>query len=439
MSGNGKEQYLEAFMGTLKSIIGKMLPRNLKQWRSIQYRSIKYRRIINNTYSHYNDVEKIISKRGDTPLRVASYVVFDATFGASDLFDLMLADTKKYSSKIVVIPDISRGKKHQIEQYNKTKNFFKGKYGEDCVIDGWNQETDEYYDLSNQFDIVYLANPYDAMVHEYHGVEFLSQKNVLPIYISYGCMPDNNGCKMIMPHLEISLFWKVFADNEMSYNDYKKYELAKGKNVVLSGYAKMDSLVKFTAKKSERKRIIIAPHHTVNYPEFPLSNFVEYADYFLNLPELFPQVDFIFRPHPLLFTNMVNAGLWTERQVEDYIAGVQKAGMLYSTGGDYLDIFVNSDAMIHDCSSFVVEYLYTGKPCCFMAKKNYKKIFATLGKSCLKNYYMAFNTQQITNFIQDVIIDGNDSLKNKRENYAKEHLALNYPNVSEKILKEITI
>lgn len=201
----------------------------------------------------------------------------------------------------------------------------------------------------------------------------------------------------------------------------------------------MDSLVKFTEKKSERKRIIIAPHHTVNYPEFPLSNFVEYADYFLKLPKLFPQVDFIFRPHPLLFTNMVNAGFWTNDQVQEYIEKIKQNGMIYSVGGDYFDIFVNSDAMIHDCSSFVVEYLYTGKPCCFMAKKNYKKIFSTLGKTCLKNYYMAFNTQQITEFIENVIIKGKDELKTKRENYAKENLALNYPNVSKKILEEIII
>ena len=113
--------------------------------------------------------------------------------------------------------------------------------------------------------------------------------------------------------------------------------------------------------------------------------------------------------------------------------------MIYSVGGDYFDIFVNSDAIIHDCSSFVVEYLYTGKPCCFMAKKNYKKIFSVLGKSCLKNYYLAFDKEQITDFIENVVINGNDKLKKKREIYAAKNLALNYPNVSKKILSEISL
>jgi len=426
-------------MGTVKQLIGKMLPKDLKQSLSIKYRSIRYKKLIDLTYAHYAEVEQKIKQRDNAPLRVASYVVFDSSFGAYDLFDLMFADAKTYSAKIVIVPDVARGISHQKEQYEKTKKFFLNKYGEANVLDGWNPETDEYIDYSDNFDVIYLANPYDAMVHKLHGIGYLSTKEVLPIYISYGCMPDNYGCKVIMPKLEISLFWKVFADNKMSYKDYKKYELAKGRNVVLSGYAKMDSLIKFSERNSEKKRIIIAPHHTVNDPGFPLSNFLKYSDYFLKLPEMYPHIDFIFRPHPLLFTNMVNAGFWTNEQVEEYIAAIQKAGMVYSVGGDYFDIFVNSDAMIHDCSSFVVEYLFTGKPCCFMAKKNYKKIFATLGNSCLKNYYLAFDEQKISEFIENVIISGKDELKEKREAYAKEYLALNYPKVSQKILEEITI
>ena len=136
---------------------------------------------------------------------------------------------------------------------------------------------------------------------------------------------------------------------------------------------------------------------------------------------------------------MVKEGYWTNNQVQEYIEKIKQNGMIYSVGGDYFDIFVNSDAIIHDCSSFVVEYLYTGKPCCFMAKKNYKKIFSSLGKSCLKNYYLAFNTQQIIEFIQNVVIDEKDKLKQKRELYATKCLAVNYPNVSKRILEEISL
>ena len=412
-----------------------MLPDNLKRC----IKRLRCKSLIKSTYKHYSEIEEEIKNRNQKNLRFAVYVVYDSTFGAYDLFDLMRSDLSHYVSRIVVVPDVSRGKEHMVKQYYETKSFFIKKYGSEFVLDGWNERENKFVDHSDEFDVIYLANPYDLMVDKVHGISYLSTKNVLPIYISYGCMPDNYGCKIIMPMKEISLFWKVFADNKMTYKDYCRYELAKGKNVVLSGYAKMDALARFKEKKRDKKRIIIAPHHTINNPALPLSNFLEYQDFFLELPKLFPQIEFIFRPHPLLFINMVNEGYWNTTQVNEYIKKIKDNGIIYSVGGDYFDIFVNSDAMIHDCSSFVVEYLFTKKPCCFMAKKNYKKIFSSLGKSCLKNYYLAFNTQQIIKFIQNVVIGEKDKLKQKRELYSTKCLAVNYPNVSKRILEEISL
>lgn len=404
-----------------------------------KYNAIKYRRLIQKTHEHYQDIVERLKKRDAQPLRFAAYVVYDSSFGAYGLMDLMLEDPEHYSPKIVICPDVSRGEHQLHEQYQKTKDFFVQKYGSDHIVDGYDKDTKTFFDVSSQFDVIYCVNPYDAMVHKYHGVRYLSTTHVLPVYMSYGFMPDNYGCKIIMPILEISLFWKVFAETEFSYKDYQKYELYKGRNVVLTGYAKMDSLNKFKRNNYSKKRIIIAPHHTITNKALPLSNFLELSDFILELPKRYPDIDFIFRPHPLLFTNMVNEGFWTNEQVDKYISDVKSLGMVYSYGGDYFDIFVNSDAMIHDCSSFVGEYLFTGKPCCFVSKKNYKKVFASLGLACLANYYIAFNKQDILHFIDDVVVSGNDPLKDKRCKFAESNLAINYPNVSKILLEEISI
>lgn len=400
-------------------------------------RIINYELIIK-TQRHYKDVYMEL-KKSNKKLRVASYVVFDSSFAGYELMKLMLIQQDKYEPKIVVIPDTSRGREHMIKQYNETKDFFIKKYGRNYVENGYDENTNEFLDLSDNFDIIYLANPYDSMVHEYHGIRYLSKKKVLPIYISYGCMPDKYSYHHIISLLEISLFWKVFADNIFSYKDYKKYSLNSAKNVVTIGYAKMDSLRYSNSKKQEKKTIVICPHHTINYEELPLSNFLEYKDFILELPDLYPNVDFVFRPHPLLFVNMVREGYWSKEDVQNYITTLREKNIEYSTGGDYFDIFLNSDGMIHDCSSFIVEYLYTLKPCCFVAKSNYKKILSKLGLACLKNYYLAFNREQIIEFIENVIIKGNDTLRYKRIRFTKKHLLLNYPKVSNRILEEIDL
>ena len=353
--------------------------------------------------------------------------------------NLMLLEPAKYSCKIVIIPDISRGIEHMIEQYKNTKAFFVNKYGQEYVVDGYDINNNKFIDASEYFDIIYFANPYDSMVNELHSIKYLSQKNILPIYLSYGCYVDKYSYQEVMPLLELSLCWKIFADNKYTFNDYKNYELIHGKNVILSGYAKMDSLIKYQKNTTDKKIIIIAPHHTISMQLLPLSNFLHNYNFIIELAKKYPQVQFIFRPHPLLFTNMVNEGYWTKDQVNQYIKKLQSLGMIYSVGGDYLDIFVQSDAIIHDCSSFIVEYLYTNKPCCFFAKKNYKNILSTLGKKCLKHYYIAFNQDQICTFIDHVINNKTDILAKKREIFVRKKLAVSYPNSSQKILDEIYI
>ena len=433
-------------MELLKNIIKIYCPNFIKQiyndYCSYKERQNKYyinSALIKTTFTNYSEIEKKLREKNKAKLRFASYVIFDSTFCAYGIMDLMISQNEKFDPKIVIIPDISRGQNHMIEQYNSTKTFFTEKYGNDCIIDGYDIQNNTFIDVSNQFDIIYCANPYDSIVNKVHSIKYLSAKNILPIYMSYGCYIDNYGKNYVMPLLEMSLFWKVFADNIITYKDYKKYELIKGKNVVLSGYAKMDEIEKYTnISSSDKKTIIIAPHHTINMPYLPLSNFLEYKDFILELPNKYPEIIFIFRPHPLLFTNMINEGYWTDEQKLLYIKELKNSGIIYSTGGDYLNIFKHSDALIHDCASFVAEYLFTGKPCCFVSKKNSKKYFSKLGRICLKNHYIAYNQKQIYDFIDKVVINKKDPLYKKRNEFANKTLKINYPNVSKFILDEIT-
>ena len=106
----------------------------------------------------------------------------------------------------------------------------------------------------------------------------------------------------------------------------------------------------------------------------------------------------------------------------------------YDTGQDYFQTFVNSDAMIHDCGSFTAEYLFTGKPCCYMLKnvEEIRQTFLPIGQKCLDNYYKAFDKEEICSFIENVVLNGEDPLKEQRENFSN-YLKLNYPFVGMKI------
>ena len=130
-----------------------------------------------------------------------------------------------------------------------------------------------------------------------------------------------------------------------------------------------------------------------------------FKDYILELPKKFPNIDFVFRPHPLLFVNMINEGIWTKNDRDLYIEQLKNVGIEYSLGGDYFVEFVNSDALIHDCSSFMVEYLFLDKPCCFIVKDNTKDILSKLGLICLKCHDQVSQEYEIEEFIENLQLD----------------------------------
>ena len=416
----------------VKKKLKKVVPEKIKFYIRLLLNRIKYRSLIKTTQRHYEEVIENLKNRESRPLRFAAYVVFDSTFGANTLIKLMQRDPS-FDSKIVVIPDISRGRTHMISQYKSTKDFFIKNYGKENIIDGYDVENNIFNDLADSFDVIYFANPYDDMVHEFHGVKYNVSKNILPIYIPYAFQPDKYS-RRVIAQLNMSLCWKIFADTNYTISEYKRYSLNKGSNVFISGYPKMDGLEKINANILERKRIIIAPHHTITNDILPLSNFLRLKDYFLTLPKRYPQVDFIFRPHPLLFTNMINEGFWTEFDKMKYIETLCTNRIKYSYGGDYFDLFQNSDAIIHDCSSYIVEYLFLDKPCCFILRGRINKIFNKLGKRCLKCYYIARSECDIDKFIETVCSDTVNVFDKKRKKILP-HIKVNYPDTSRTIFE----
>ena len=111
----------------LKNLINRLLPESIKLLLILFINRIRYRKLIQETQLHYMDIENKLRTKIQKKIRFASYVVFDSKFVATELIKLMI-NNDKYEVKIVVLPDVSRGKEHMVEQYNATKNFFVNKY-----------------------------------------------------------------------------------------------------------------------------------------------------------------------------------------------------------------------------------------------------------------------------------------------------------------------
>lgn len=390
--------------------------------------------------AHYREVIALKRRSGEETIHFAAYVTNKAMYGMHDVFCYMLADRKHWDPKVVIIPDVSRGRLFQKESYLEARVHFVERYGTEAVLDGWDREEDRYIDYTDRFDIIYFAYPYDATAARIHTIQYASERNVLPVYVNYGYDVAYNSMYARMKGPELNLVWKYFTETVFSERDLKELQIIQGENVVLTGYPKMDAYAGYAQEsRGRRKKILIASHHSVKIPELPLSTFLFFYKLYPRLPELFPETDFVFRPHPLLFFELVDERIWTREQVCGYLSELKKAGVAYSDGGDYLDLFAECDAILNDCGSFTMEWLFTGKPGCFVWNGELKEEHLTTQmREAITRYTIARSAEDILHFISKVE-SGDACGKYEMDDWVRENIAVNYPNAAEKILEELDI
>lgn len=389
--------------------------------------------ILRKVQEYFSSLENILKEKikngGD--VNVAFFVNRTSMFPTKSLFEEMLK-TKIFKPYIFILPDFRFGKEKALATQKQCeaelscyKNVFSIKKENDKRI--------------NDFDMAILPYPYDISFRKYN-LYSLVKNGILPVYINYAYYCSAYDRDLLLASKQMGLFWKLFVENALNETVAKEVSVVRGSNVFLSGYCKMDSFKEVEKETNSRKRIIIAPHHSVEggYNDFmAMSNFYKYADLFLKLPKMYPQIDFVFRPHPALFLLLKNENFWGEKKVDDYISAMKSnPNVVYLTQGNYFDEFAKSDGIIQDCGSFLAEYFYTKKPQCYLLKQqdDIEKKFMAFGKKCLENCYIAYSEKEILRFLDDVIVCGNDPMRKQREEFADKVVMLNYPKASAKII-----
>ena len=388
----------------------------------------------------YRHKEKELKKK--KTINVVFMLSLISMFPARPLFEYLLKNKNryKYDVKILIVPDQRFGLKNAISSQLKAYEELSAAYGADNILVSSVDGRLDTIDIKNLADIIIPALPYD-ITHPKYSLYNLINLGILPALVNYGYFRSIYDRNLIVSNT-YSMYWKVFTENNYNLQEFKNFQQINGKNCVLTGYCKLDfyESIKNTINKKDRKVIMISPHHSVEggYNSIMhLSNFYKYADLFLKLPELYPDIDFIFRPHPALFFCLERKNFWGSEKVEKYIKKMKSyKNVRYSDGGDYLRDFAESDALIQDCGSFLVDYFYTKKPQCYMLKnkEQINETFSDFGKLCLENVYKAYNSDDIINFINEVVINENDYMKDQRDKFAEAEVMINYPNVSEKIV-----
>ena len=279
-------------------------------------------------------------------------------------------------------------------------------------------------------DIIFYQKPYGGIIPDEHFFQY-NMKSLF-CYVPY-CF--RNRCHPGLNKIIFTFYaWQVYAENVFVINELKPILLDKAKNMIATGLPIMDDLLKektnypnqWKAEGSKKKCIIYAPHHTISSENFKspspydYSTFLQYADYMIELAKKYSNVQWAFKPHPLLKRKLYK--VWGVNKTDAYYKKWEDMKNTQLEEGEYMGLFKHSDAMIHDCASFKIEYLYTHNPVLYLVNDEQEFDYPNWQtREALKLHYLAKSSNDIENFVQNVI-KGVDSLKEEREMFVQKYL-----------------
>ena len=146
------------------------------------------------------------------------------------------------------------------------------------------------------------------------------------------------------------------------------------------------------------------------------------------------EINFIFRPHPLALNNFIKEKLITKREVIEYLKNYKKSNMYYDSDSDYYDTFANSDVLITDFSSIIIEYFLFNKPIIYCYSKNGNE--TNFMKKLKKCFYCVKNWDELKNVLEK-LKKGNDPLKERRRKLLDKILKKYEDDVALKIVDKV--
>lgn len=379
-------------------------------------------------------------------VKVTFLAISAAEWPTDELYTLLEQDGR-FDVSVSNVPLVDRNIDDRIKTYSENREFFLAKGYK--VLETYDVETDKVYswqELNEEPDIViHVSCWFESMPICYRISHFpLSRVN---LQVAYGFATGNstNGkfIYSVSSNKEIFNMLNVsYVNSQKDLVRFRKHQFLKGENIAYSGYSKMDyfyrgheyseekirSIWKIPEgkKPADMKKVIVAPHHSfLGYAGIKFSTFAQNAHFWLYLAEKYQnEICFMFKPHPNLRYRAVEAKVFeTAELYDEYISrweALPNAKVVVE--GDYLEAFDTSDAMIMDSISFLAEYMYTQKPVLYLRRP--EQVFSELGQLCLDTYEQAngYEYSQIEEFLVNVVLNGQDTLKEKREAVYREYL-----------------
>lgn len=387
----------------------------------------------------------IEGKKNKKSLRVVFLAIHRSVWKVDSVFQKMLQDPF-FDPVVLVCPYTSYGDERMWADMNEAMEYFTEKGYK--TISSYNSDTKEWIKLSElEPDIVFFTNPHNLTKKEYYQEAFY---NYLSCYVPYHHEVGSYGGNISQYNgFFHNAMWLIFSSQKSSFELFKRKSAGKAKNVIVTGYPAMEDLYlklknnsyeNAWKNKSSKLKIIWAPHHTIDSPELPYSNFLKYADVMKEFVHIYAQdIVWSFKPHPILKAKLLEHKDWGKEKTNNYYSFWEENTSTQLDEGEYTSLFCSSDALIHDSGSFLAEYLYTKKPVLYlMSEKNSSDFYSDFGIKALSATRKGFSVEDIRAFIESLIAR-KEIISDEYQQFYLQEIEVFFSSTmpSDRILKEI--
>lgn len=345
------------------------------------------------------------------------FVLSDLGKWKTELLFKKLLEHERFTPVVLVVPYLNNDNSGQ----NQLIKYLLDKKYPFYVYDNNRRFSDDI-----NLDIIFYQEPYGGIINKRY--EYKHNLSSLFCYVPYAFHTIDSNWSLDTPLLNFA--WQVFFENSLVLKNVSFYMTNGGKNCKVTGLPFTDLFKEhFFIDKNPwkyqikpKKKIIWAPHHTIlSETLICYSTFLMYCDTMFSLALKFKDdIQIAFKPHPVLLTKLYN--VWGKEKTDNYYSLWEKGENTQLVLGDYVPLFFHSDAMIHDCGSFTVEYHYTRNPVMYLLKDdNHSEELNEFGKMAFNLHYKGRNVDDIETFIKNVIAEV-DPMKEERDKFYNDYL-----------------
>jgi len=404
-----------------------------------KYADTKLFRILGDVYrkgfflsnlASYLRLRKIVKQtyRNGEPIRVIFLCQYTQAWNKLKCVYERMREDDRFEPMIVAVPYDIKKKDDSIY------NYFYNLYG-DNVIDA--REDGRWFELELlDAQYVFYQRPYDQYLPKEYRSNVVSRYAKV-CHVVYGYQLAVTTENSVMNKLFFRNVYLYFAENSI----YHKYNIERFKRSHEKGYRRTlnigyPSLEDFVNQKTSRNeedrkfKVLWTPRWSED-KEVGGSNFINFKDQVVQLPEGHENMQIIFRPHPMTFQHFISIGRITETQVKDYLALYESNPQLvYDNQPNYAKPFWDCDVLLTDVSSIIAEWFLTEKPVIYCVTGSQPNAFM---QEMMKVFYVVKTWEEAEAKVKE-LYRGIDPLKEDRKKMVKKLMGSDLEHTSNRFL-----